>query len=250
MDFEELWGRHRNFLLLAAAGLLVLLVAQGVRGALYGQPTRRLAVRARALQRDLRRLPRVAPRQVRELRRETEALATRLERLRETLQLEVPQRFRLPAVGGKAHYAQVVQTTREDVAEVAAGRNVAVPWSLGLPPVTPASRDEMDQYLRGLYVVERLVTAALEAGVRRVELLEVKPAPPGEFLREVRVRMQVLGDGPAFFRLLDRLLDPEDPLPVTGCRVAPPPRGRGLVATLTVSLCDVDLTKPLAEGDG
>ncbi|MBN2492367.1 MAG: hypothetical protein JXQ29_16085 [Planctomycetes bacterium] len=247
MDFEELWAEHKPFILLVGIALIVLLVFQGVKTAIYTDDTgRALASASRSLA-SLRSEPVAKRSEVAEEREREAELGERLERLRGELTLNVPDDFRLPEVNAKSAFTRVVQETRDKVAEVAGLKNLHVPYELGVPSITPNTREEMDRYLLGLAVVERVVTYAVDEGVRRVESIEIRPARGTGFLRETRVTFRVLTEGRVLGALLDRILDPANPLVLTQFQVTHPPRGEGVVATLGISIVEVDPDRPVGE---
>jgi hypothetical protein len=248
MDFEELWSEHKQFILLVGIGLIVLLVFQGVKTAIYTDDTTRAVSSASGITSSLRKESVVSRSEVRDLEaRETE-LTERLGRLGGEVTLKVPDNYRLPEANVKSTFTRVVQDTRDKVAEIAGLKNVRIPYELGVPSITPNTREEMSRYLLGLYVVERVVTYAVEEGVRRFESIEVKPARGTGFLRETVVTFRLSTDGRVLAALLDRVLDPADPLVLTQFSVVHPPRGTGVVATLGISILEVDQEKPIREG--
>lgn len=247
MDFEEIWSDHKGFIIAVGVTLIALLIFLGVKSAMFSDPTNRAVVAARGAQSTLMRETRVTGGDLDQLRDEAGELEKRLGELKERVEIEIPTAFVLPEANAKSTYAKVLQDTRDKVADVAGIKNVRVPYELGVPNITPNTRDEMERFLRGLYVVERMVSYGIDAGVSRFESLEVKPGRGGSFLRETRVQVRVLTDGPALARLMDRALDPADPLVVTEFKVSRPARGEGVIATIGVSILAVDLEKPIEE---
>ena len=247
MDFEEIWSKHKQFIMMVGIGIVALLVFQGVKTALFTDDTGRAVASAARNQRDLRQEPVAGSSDIRSLEEEEAALGARLERLAKEMTLTVPETYRLPESNVKSSFIRVVQETRDKVAEIAGLRNIRIPYELGVPSVTPNTREEMARYLAGLYVVERVVTYAVEEEVRRFESIEVKPGKGGGFLSETRVIFRISSDGPSLAALVDRILDPADRLNLVQFEVFHPARGGGLVATLGIAIPEIHLDKPIGE---
>jgi hypothetical protein len=247
MDFEEIWSEHKTFILMVGIGLIALLVFQGVKTAVYSDGTVTAVGDARRDRNNLRRETVAKRGDIRELEEQESALQERLTALKTSLELRTPEGYELPDANVKSTFTRVVQETRDKVADVASMKAVRVPYELGVPSITPNTRDEMARYLRGLHVVERVVTYAVEEGVRRFETIEVKPARTQGFLRETKIIFRLSGEGSILAALVDRILDPADPLVLTQFSVTHPPRGGGIIATLGVSILEIDLEKPIGE---
>lgn len=247
MDFEEIWSEHKQFILMVGIGVIALLVFQGVKTALFTDDTGRSVTAATRNQRLLRGEAVAKRTDIRALEEEETTLTARLERLAKEMTLTVPEAYQLPASNVKSFFIRVVQETRDKVAEIAGIRNIRIPYELGVPSVTPNTRDEMARYLAGLYVVERVVTYAVEEQVRRFESIEVKPGKGAGFLSETRVVFRISSDGPALAALVDRILDPADRLNLVQFDVFHPARGGGLVATLGIAIPQISVDKPISE---
>jgi len=247
MDFEEIWSVHKTFILMVGIGLIALLVFQGVKTAVYSDSTSTALGDARRDRNNLRREKVASGKDIRDLEEEESALTERLKALEASLELPTPEGYRLPNTNVKSTFTRVVQETRDKVADVASMKAVRIPYELGVPSITPNTREEMARYLRGLHVVERVVTYAVEEGVRRFETIEVKPGRSQGFLRETRITFRLSADGAVLAALVDRILDPADPLVLSQFNVTHPPRGGGIVATIGISLLDVDPEKPIGE---
>jgi hypothetical protein len=247
MDFEEIWSTHKKFILTVGIGLIALLIFQGIKTAVYSDDTRRLVANAQKNLRGLRR-EQVATRQdLKGLREEESTLDTRLQKLEAETEIKPPPRYTLPESNIKSFFTLAVQEARDKVAEVAGIKNVRVPYELGVPSVTPSTREEMARFLLGLSVVERVVTYAVEEGVRRFESIDVKTARGGGFSRETKVVFRLVTRGQTLAALMDRILDPADPLVLTQFLVTHPPRGGGIIATIGLSILEVDRDQPLVE---
>lgn len=247
MDIEEIWSDHKPFILMVAIGLISLLVFQGLKTAIYTEDTNRSVTTARSTTRSLRTEIQVIPASIHEQQDVQDRLEARLQNLMKEVEHKVPDTYLLPESNIKSTYSRVLQNTRDRVVDVASQKNIRVPYELGVPSLTPNTREEMAQYLLGLSVVERVVSDAIDLGVRRIETIEVKPGQGSGFLRETRVIFRISTDGVVLSALLDRVLDPGDPLILTQFHVAHPPRGSGIISTLGLSILKVDNEKPIGE---
>ena len=61
------------------------------------------------------------------------------------------------------HYNSQVDRLRTGILELAAIRNIDVDQRLGLPDAFPASRGEIEHYLRGLDVIEEMMSMCVAA---------------------------------------------------------------------------------------
>ncbi len=249
MDFEEIWSDHKAFIVTVGVALMALLVFLGVKSATFSDDTRRNQSTVASTQSKLRRAAVARPADIRALEETEEGLTTRLAALEKDIELTLPEEYLLPESNAKSAYSSLLSETRSKVAEVAGLENVQVPWELGVPSITPNTRDEMQRYLAGLYVVQRVVPYAMEEGIKRFESIEVTPIRGGNFIRETRATFRVLARGRAIAGLLDRVLDPNQPLILTDFRVARPPRGEGILATIQISVYEVHPDKAVTEED-
>jgi len=247
MDFEEIWSEHKQYILMVAIGLIALLVFQGFKSAIYSDDTRRAINSTRSNLRFLKSEIQVKQSDIRSLQAERDELEERLQRIAKESELKVPAKYILPESNAKSAFTRVLQNTRDGVVDVASQQNIRIPYELGVPSITPSTREEMEQYLLGLSIVERVVTYAINLGVRRFETIEVKPEGGGGFLRETQVIFRLFTDGVVLSALLDRILDPADSLVLTRFQVSHPPRGTGIIATMGISIMKVDLDKPISE---
>lgn len=249
MDFEEIWSDHKAFIVTVGVALMALLVFLGIKSATFSDDTRRNLSTVASTKAKLRRDAVARTGDIRALEENEEKLTERLVKLEKDIELVLPDHYRLPESNAKSAYSSLLSETRSKVAEVAGLQNVQVPWELGVPSITPNTRDEMQRYLAGLYVVQLVVPYAMEEGIKRFESIEVSPIRGGNFIRETRVTFRALAGGRAIAGLLDRVLDPELPLILTDFRVARPPRGEGIIATIQVSIYEVHPDKAVTEED-
>ncbi|HYC77698.1 MAG TPA: hypothetical protein VEI02_08740 [Planctomycetota bacterium] len=208
MNFGDFWQEHRRYVTATVAGLVGVFIVTLIIDALYDDDIRKArrtietaqSERARALP------PGVDLAQIKSAR---EGLEAEFDRLREALVRKPRPEMRLD--GGVAdpdlHYNAQLDRIRNGVLELCALRNIDVDQRLGLPDQFPASRGEIEHYLRGLDVVEQILAVCLaaeqrtEGGIARVERIEIEKAPKRgaatartrPFLGALKVEMSIIG---------------------------------------------------------
>jgi hypothetical protein len=195
MNIGDIWQEHRRFITIVGAGGLILLIAYFTINAIYSGKAQRLSSdieRARSAQRQAA-LP--AGADIRKIQADRERLE------RETADLvgsvahtPADKWLILPSVADPdLHYNQQIDGLRNGVLELAALRNIDVDQRLGLPDTFPGSRADIEHYLRGLDVIEAVVSTALaaeqvhEAGIARIERIEITRPPKAKPANERKV---------------------------------------------------------------
>jgi hypothetical protein len=221
MSIGDVWQEHRRFITIVGAGGLILLIGHIVIGSIYTGKARRLASdisRARAAQSQAQ-LP--AGTDLRRIIADRERLEREASELVQAVGHRPTERWQVgPGIADPdLHYNQQVEALRNGVVELAAIRNIDVDPKLGLPDAFPGSRAEIEHYLRGLDVVESVISAALaaeqlhEAGIARIEGIEIskppKPRQSGErkvpFVTSLKIDLTVVGHPKAIDWMLKTL---------------------------------------------
>jgi hypothetical protein len=189
MDTEALWQENKKWLMATAAGGLLLLIGVGVISSFYASDARRLEANARQITTRVSGKPAPENAAVAEARKEGDALAAAIQDLAARLRLRPVEPYQVSAGERAADlaYNRVLQETRDRLAETASVAGVRLPYSLGLPDRTPGSPQELLDSLRALQVVNQLVPALIESGVRNVEEMKVETGKGSGFCREVAV---------------------------------------------------------------
>lgn len=184
MNFGDLWQEHRKYLTAVLAGAVSVLVVHIVLSSIYeGRIAKANGKFDRARQESAKALP--ANADLSKVKRDREALEAQFDALRAALH-RVPAESMTLASGvadPDLHYNAQLDRIRTTTLELCALRNIDVDQRLGLPENFPASRTEIEHYLRGLDAVEQFVRECLEAeqivegGVARVVNAQIeKPA--------------------------------------------------------------------------
>lgn len=216
MDLEGYWQENKRFVARVAGGALVFVAGILVVDALYASDATRESARVRRLERELGEAMYGAPE--RDLARvENQALREAVERLSLALRFVPRPELSLDGDGSPANrYLRASTEVRERVLTLAGRANVAIEPGLGLPKLSPTSREEIERTLEALDVIECLSRYAIDARVRRVEDIQVRLDPgltsrsgPGPIER-TEVRFSILGDSRALTRVLAATQRPPD----------------------------------------
>jgi hypothetical protein len=215
MDLNDYWQENKRFVLMVAAGAAVFLLGEALLGSFLGSELQAKRGEIRRTQTELGK-SRFGPSQLATARSENEDLAAVVARLGEAVRFEPRPEFVLdPARGttGNQYFAQV-QRVRERLLSAAARENVRIRQDLGLPALAPTRDEELERNLEALDLVERVATFAIEAGVPRVEDIEIR-LDPTLFARKqtgtierTRIKMKLIGPSAPLARLLVMTQDP------------------------------------------
>lgn len=208
MDLGDIWQAHKRFILGVGAGLVVFLIAKSVIGSTWNvaaaaQQASSSAARIRRVE-----VPRKA--ELARVEREVTTHAETMERLVGAMHYATPERYVLPRAGSPdLVFNEIREQATEQLVNAARRQNIDVDNSLGLPEFTPTGREAIQRALRGLSVVEQVVTAAIVAGVSSVDKIEVtKPrgrGTGGGFVEELEVQFEVHGQTGAIADLVESL---------------------------------------------
>jgi hypothetical protein len=208
MSIGDVWQEHRRFITIVGAGGLILLIGFFTISSIYSGKAARLSSeidRARSAQRKDQLPPGT---DIRKIQADRERLEKEALDLVSGVAHKPADKWTLgPGVADPdLHYNQQIDVLRNGVLELAARRNVDVDQRLGLPDTFPGSRAEIEHYLRGLSVVEAVVSTALaaeqvhEAGIARIERIEIAKAPKSKgdqrkvpFVTAIKVDFSVVG---------------------------------------------------------
>lgn len=180
MDLEEYWQENKRFLAHVGIGLVVFLIGLGVIGATVGaeadEQRRNVAGHNRELSKAY--FDRAARGEAED---DHDALVAAAVALREQVEFRPRPEFRgtpdAPQRVDTNHYLTVASRVRADLMPRASRRNVEVDETLGLPEQSPTRADEIERYLDALDVIERVVAAAIDEEVLKVESIKVRLDP-------------------------------------------------------------------------
>ncbi len=217
MDLEGYWQENKGFVARVGLGAAALGLGVLVVDALWAADVAREATRVRRLERELgEAMYGTAERD--QVAREHDALRACVERLRAAVAFEPRPEL---AAGDESvppanRYLRVSSEVRERVLTEAGRANVSVEPGLGMPRLSPTSREEIERYLEALDVVETVAQAAIAARARRVEGIQVRldPDPAARAaegaIERTQVRFQILGSSRALTAVLGATQRPAD----------------------------------------
>ena len=179
MDLNEYWQENKRFLVATASGIVVFLVGsmaidRAFRGELLALQRSSASASAK-----LRNESMYGPDALLEAEKQNEELKKTVATLTQATAFQSRPGFRLDAKAGAPsnQYFSAVSRVREDLLRAAGRGNLRVPDDLGLPALAPTREAEIERYLEALDLVDRAVRLALEAGVQRIDKIEIRLDP-------------------------------------------------------------------------
>ncbi len=212
MDLNELWQEHKVWILGAFAGLLFFLIGRSFIASTYNvDRPRKTILTAHSKTRKQPLYDRAALRRAKE---EAAKLKERLDRRAKAIFFRARKAYRLEGKGDASlHYLNLTSAARKKAKEEMDAENVDfLVGNLGLPSKTPFDRDEIQEVLFGLDLVEdaldrlllssRKITETFpsQQGLASIEGLKIRPIKKGfggrsarkKSIPELRSRVEVL----------------------------------------------------------
>lgn len=216
MNLDEYWQENRRFVLGLFGGLVLFLTGLWVADAVYGTDLRAARAQEAKVVRDLRQ-PMFTRSQLAEAEEERERLREVVAALGSTVDFEEREGFRLREGPGSAtaQYHEIVGRLRDELLPAAARRNLRLEPTLGLPKLSPTRASDIERYLSGLDLLERVARLAIDEGVGRMEELSIRLDPEYVSRRgtgaveTTELHLQLSGPAVALGRVLARLERPE-----------------------------------------
>ena len=197
MDLAELWQQHKGFLLTIVGALVVMLIGTSVISDRY--PVSSLRSKSSGIQATLNTTVNVPDADVRELRGEVESLRVQIGQLVQEMQFDGDELFELPATepNPTSYCFVVLRRVQDELVDHASRQNISVPEKLGLQDAAPADPDDIRRTLRALNVIQSVVLAGIDSGVRRIARIQIDPAHTGvrqgAFYQELGVQFDIVG---------------------------------------------------------
>jgi len=207
MNVNDFWQENKRFVLTVAGGVIVfltgaLLINNVFGGELSDLEGRRTKANA-ALNGSL-----YAPTDLDKLRDENQRLVAAHDALAKAA-VFVPRPAFAPASGSMANrYFEVVAATRDELLPAAGRVGIPVPEDLGLPALAPTKDEHIARTLEALDLIDRTLRLGFEAGLGRVEGIEIKldtrllSGKPLEGIEKTLVTFKVRGTATAMTRLV------------------------------------------------
>ncbi|RMH04031.1 MAG: hypothetical protein D6702_04170 [Planctomycetota bacterium] len=235
MNFDAFWQNNRRFLTGVAVGLLLFLIGRAVVSRTAGAD---IAAHERSIRASSNALSK-AHVPANEVARAERVLADLEQRARELAELSLPPSAGDPAFADFApapgqspsrHYIEFTGRRRSELTGLALLNDVDLDDSLGLPAESPTQAQAIARVLRGFYVVDRVVRAAIGAGARRIEDIRIETRRKkrrDQVLDLTPVSLDVVLPGEALDPFLSALVGAEPPLGLIGFEVLPADRKTG-----------------------
>lgn len=224
MDLNEIWQEHKRFIVTVAAGLLVFFIADSMvvslyRGDIDAQRRSALDSKRRLAGSSSDGLYTATDRELAEA--ENDVLRAGYGRMVEAVAFLPRPGFGLADAESspKFLYQTAAEEVRGRLQDLASRSRAMLPDGLGIETVDTLNVDEIERHLHALDMLERVVTLALQAGVRRIKRIEIDLDPGFTSARGVgavertRVRVEAESTADAVVRWLGMA---ETPLPTTG----------------------------------
>ena len=173
MDFNDYWQDNKRFLITVGIGLLVFMIGEMILDSMWGEDLRAQQRSVTSAQRELARSKYTAADLTR-AREENTALTDTLSVLADTVAFQPRARFVFQPEQESAsnRYFAAVSEVRSELLTIASRRNLRLPEDL-----SPTRDEEILRYLDALDVVDRAARLAVEAGVQRVDKIEIRLDP-------------------------------------------------------------------------
>jgi hypothetical protein len=178
MDLNDYWQENKRFLVIVGVGLLVFLIGEMVLDSVWGADLRSQQRSVTTAERELARSKYTAADLTR-ARRENETLSSNVSVLAREVAFIPRERFVFHPDRESAsnRYFTAVSEVRGELMTLASRRNLRLPEDLGLPALSPTREEEIVRYLDALDVVDRAARMAVDAGVERVDKIEIRLDP-------------------------------------------------------------------------
>ena len=179
MDLNEYWQENKRFLVATASGIVLFLagsmaVDRAFRGELLSLQRSAAAASAK-----LRNEPMYDANALADAEKTNEELKKTVGALTQATAFHARPGFRLDDKAGPAtnQYFTTVSHVREELLRAAGRANMRLPDDLGLPALAPTRQPDIERFLEALDLVDRAARLALDAGVQRIDKIEIRLDP-------------------------------------------------------------------------
>jgi hypothetical protein len=215
MDLNDYWQENKRFVMAVGGGLVLFAIGEMMIGSFVGDELVARRAEVARKQRSLREA-RYGSSERSTARQENQALLEAVGTLEEHVTYPTRPEFQIEPARGSAtnQYFARVQEVRERLLREAGRQGMRLDGNLGLPTPAPTREEEIERHLQALDLVERVCDLALEAGVERVEDIQISldtgflsGRASGPF-EKTRVKIELRGPSTPIVRLLEATQDP------------------------------------------
>jgi hypothetical protein len=211
VDLNAYWQEHKRFLIALGAAAVLFLVAWMAIAAFFGDELALLRRRQKTLQADLSQ-PLHAGSDLAAVQADNEALERVFAELSALVEFTPREEFALRAGdSASSRYFGVASDVRDDLVTRCGRAGLAFPEDLGLPKLAPTREQEIARYLEALDVIEATLVLGIQAGLERVDRLQIDLDPrlvasrPIEGLEKTLIELRLSGAAPPMVALLGLL---------------------------------------------
>ncbi len=178
MSVEDFWQENKRFVVSVGGGLLVFLIGSMIVDRLYGSEVARVRTQLRRNESSLS-AERYRSADLERAREANEALAAAVETLSSAVSFETRPDFLLnPRAGGaSSQYFARADLVRQELASLASKTRMRLPADLGLESLKTTREEVIVRHLEALDLIDRAVRMALDAGVERIDKIQVRLDP-------------------------------------------------------------------------
>lgn len=207
MDLNDFWQANKRFVVTVAGGVLVFFTGVLLINNLFGSE---LDAQEALKIKDNSALAGAlySPSDLDLLRVENQKLLAAHQALAKATVFETRPAF-APSTGSMSNrYFEVVAATRDELLPAAGRVGIPLPEDLGLPALAPIKDEHIVRTLEGLDVIDRTLRLGFEAGIGRVETIEIKldsrllSGKPLEALEKTLVTFKMRGTALSLTRLV------------------------------------------------
>lgn len=179
MDLNEFWQENKRFVVSVASGIIVFVTGSMLVNSFFRDDLVQQKKSATSTESKLKNEPMYSTADLTVAEKENEALKRAVEALSMVVDFQVREPFRLDPQKGSANnqYFQAVSGVRERLLADCGRGNLRIQDDLGLPALSPTHEPEIARYLAALDLVDRAVRTALEAGIERIDKIQIQLDP-------------------------------------------------------------------------
>jgi hypothetical protein len=179
MDLNAFWQENKRSLVATGGGIVVFVIGSMLVDRYFRDELRSQTRAADSAAQKLRAEPMFTLSDRDAAEKENAALAAAVATLSQATAFEARPAYRLDPKAGPPtnQYFAAVSRVRDELLTLAGRNNLRLPDDLGLPALSPTREEEIARYLEALDLVDRAARAAMGAGLRRIDKVEIRLDP-------------------------------------------------------------------------
>lgn len=181
MDLENIWQANKRFFVTVGSGLLVFLIGYMIVESAYDDKVKSMRQSLRKNKGDLTNNKRYSEANRVQALDENEALEAAVEQLKAAVAFEPRKEYVVQTMsGGTAaanQYFEAVDRVKENLTTLASRNRLRIPGDLGLETLNTTRPELIERHFEALDVIDRVVRLAVEAGVQRIDKIQVQLDP-------------------------------------------------------------------------